>query len=82
MNKMRLKRRKKSSKVIDLLEWIGLMILFLLPLSGCVISKIYQIQAQQELYGVWSQHIHIWGLYDLWNLTLLGYIPWIILLER
>lgn len=75
------KKKKRKEKVVGVLKWIGLMILFLLPLSGCVISTIYQIQIQQELYGVWSEHIHIWGLYDLWDLTLLGYIPLAILLK-
>ena len=74
--------KNKKRKVCSVFEWIGLMILFLLPLSGCVISGIYQIIVQQETYGVFSEMIHIWGLYDLWNLTLLGYIPWVILLER
>lgn len=75
-------KKKKKSKIIDVLTWIGIIIMFLLPLVGPAISAIHQIQIQQELYGVWSQHIHIWGLYDLWDFTLLGYIPLVILLER
>lgn len=69
---------KKKSKIIEVLTWIGIIIMFLLPLVGPAISAIHQIQIQQELYGVWSQHIHIWGLYDLWDLTLLLYIPLLI----
>ena len=71
-------KKGKKSKIIDVLTWIGIIIMFLLPLVGPAISAIHQIQIQQELYGVWSQHIHIWGLYDLWDLTLLLYIPLLI----
>ena len=66
---------KKRKNKPDAFIWIGVIIALLLPLTGCVISFISQVQIQQELYGFYSQHIHIWGLYDLWNLTLLGYIP-------
>lgn len=62
-------------KIKDFFAVIAGIIVALLPLVGCVISTIYQIQIQQELYGFWSAHRHIWGLYDLWDLTLLGYIP-------
>lgn len=61
-----------------ILTWVGIIILFLLPLVGPAISLIYQIQVQMEMYGVWLEHIHIWGFYDLWHFTLLGYIPWVI----
>ena len=62
-------------RFLDFLTMLLALIIALAPLSGCVVALIYQIQIQQELYGIWSEHIHIWGLYDLWNLTLLGYIP-------
>lgn len=51
------------------------IILWILPLSGVVVSLVYQIQAQQALFGFFTAKVHIWGLYDLWNLTLLLYIP-------
>lgn len=72
---------KKRKNKPDAFIWIGAIIALLLPLTGCVISFISQVQIQQELYGFYSQHIHIWGLYDLWNLTLLGYIPVLIWLN-
>lgn len=65
-------KRKKAKTILAVVVGI---IVALLPLVGCVISTIYQIQIQQELYGLWTPYIHIWGLYDLWDLTLLGYIP-------
>ena len=69
---------KKKNNNSNILIFIGVLIALLLPLVGCVISFIYQVNIQQELFGFYSQYIHIWGLYDLWNLTLLGYIPvWI-----
>lgn len=67
--------KKNKNKLTTSFMWVGAILLLLLPLTGCVISFIYQVQIQQEIYGIWSSHVHIWGLYDLWNLTLLGYIP-------
>ena len=67
---------KKKNDRSTILIWVVVILALLLPLTGCVISFIYQVQTQQEIYGVWSKYKHVWGgLYDLWNLTLLGYIP-------
>lgn len=68
-----MKKRRNSAPTV--FTWIGVILALLLPLTGCVISFIYQVQIQQEIFGIWSEYKHIWGLYDLWNLTLLGYIP-------
>ena len=74
-------RRKKRKELPDWLAFIIAVILWTLPLIGGVVALIYQINIQQEMYGFWSEHIHIWGLYDLWNLTLFGYIPLFIWIE-
>lgn len=72
---------KKKNNRSTILISIGVILALVLPLTGCVISFIYQVQIQQEIYGIWSQYKHVWGLYDLWDLTLLGYIPVFIWLD-
>lgn len=72
-------RKNKAKYTIGI---ILIIVALILPLTGCVISTCYQIQAQQEMFGFYSSYRHIWGLYDLWDLTLLGYIPLWIWLEK
>ena len=69
---------KRKNKIATVFMVFVAIIVFLLPLTGLVISTIYQIQVQQEVFGFWSMYRHIFGWYDLWNLTLLGYIPAVI----
>ena len=78
---------KKIKKVLceNTLFWlsiIGIIILWLAPLSGVIISTIYQAKIQQEMFGYYLAFRHIWGLYDLWLLTLLGYIPLVVWYDR
>lgn len=69
------RRRRKLDNFFNVLLTIGIVLLFLLPITGPIISGVQQAIIQQATYGAVTKHIHIWGLYDLWNLTLLGYIP-------
>lgn len=66
---------KKKRNIKDNLFIALLIIVLLLPLTGLVISTVCQIQVQQAMHGFYTAKIHIYGLYDLWNLTLLLYIP-------
>ena len=60
---------------LTVITWAGAILLYLLPLTGCVISFVYQVQIQQATLGFFTTHVHIWNIHDLWDLTILLYIP-------
>lgn len=51
---------------------ISIIAVVLLSLSGVIVSVVVQIQLQMEKFGVVFKHAHIWNLYDLFPLSLIG----------
>lgn len=67
-------KSKTLAKIRTVLLFIVTMLEFILPLVGVIIADVYQIQVQYTVFGYYDYTKHIWGWYDLWNLTLFGYI--------